>query len=135
MIPWIGSGTNGFTVITALPLRSAAIDVQLASASVAMVYVVFTVGATGITNVVLFDVNGTVVVLVFTPPYGVTTVIVPDHGPVPLSVSVRLAFSVPQICAVPDITPVARAFIVTVTDPVLSPAFAVQRESLSVAIV
>ena len=135
MIPRTGSGINGFTVITAVPLKSAAIDVQLASDSVVSVYEVFTVGVTGTTsNVDEVDVNGTVIVVVFTPPYGVTAVIVPDHGPVPLSVSVRLV-EPPHICAEPTIIPVGRDFKVTVEDPVLSPEFAVQRESLNVAIV
>ena len=46
MLPLITPVGRGFTVTDALPVRSAAIDVQFASDNVAMLYVVFVDGLT-----------------------------------------------------------------------------------------
>lgn len=114
---------RAFTVTTALPVKSAAMALQLASERVATVYVVFIEGDT------------TTVIVGAVPLNTAPLESVPLIVPLPVTVSVKVALVPLQTVVVPLISAVGRALTFTVALPLRSPAIAAQLASDRVAIV
>ena len=121
--PPIAPVGRGFTVTTALPLKSPPFAEQLASLNVEIVNVVFDVGLTD-TEIGLDE-----------PLNEAPLERVPFHGPVPVTTIERDGESPLQIVVVPLIVPVGREFTVITALPVRSPPTATQFASFNVAIV
>jgi hypothetical protein len=111
-----------FTVTTALPVLPAAEAVQLASLSVRIVYVVLVVGETA-----------TVIGLEL-PLNGIPPVMVPFHGPVPVTAMLRLALVPLQIVWVPVILPVGSGLTLKVAVLPLETVL-VQLEAFLIAVI